>query len=120
MTRTIRIGTRLVGDGHPCLIIAEAGSNHNGNFEQAKNWIDLAADAAPDEVKVRLFRASKLDRTTARECDYLEWKKSIDDIIHDMELPMEWLGPLADHSGKRNIMFLLSPFDEESLDQVDP
>ena len=34
-----------IGDGQPCFIIAEAGSNHNGNFEQAKRLIDIAAEA---------------------------------------------------------------------------
>ena len=118
--RTIKIGNRLVGAGHPCLIIAEAGSNHNGSLEQAQRLIDIAVDAGADVVKFQLFRASKLYPTTAGECDYLEWKKSIYDIIREMELPIDWLRPLADHSMKRNIMFLVSPFDEESVDQVDP
>ncbi len=118
--RTIKIGNRLVGPGHPCLIIAEAGSNHNGSFEQAMRLIDIAADAGADVVKFQMFRASKLYPKTAGECDYLQWKKSIYDIIQEMELPIEWLGPLAAHSMKRNILFLVSPFDEESVDQVDP
>ena len=36
----IQVGDRYIGDGQPCFIIAEAGSNHNGNFEQAKRLID--------------------------------------------------------------------------------
>ena len=41
-----------VGGGEPCFIIAEAGSNHNGSLEQAKDLIDVAADAKADALKV--------------------------------------------------------------------
>jgi sialic acid synthase SpsE len=118
--RTIQIGTRQIGDGHPCLVIAEAGSNHNGNFEQAKRLIDIAADARADVVKFQFFRAAKLYPKSAGECDYLQWKKSIYDIIHEMEIPLEWLGPLSDHARSRGLLFLISPFDEESVDLVEP
>lgn len=120
MTRTIRIGSRLVGAGYPCVIIAEAGSNHNGSFEQAKKLIDIAADAGADVVKFQFFRAAKLYPKTAGECDYLQWKKSIYDIIHEMEFPFEWLRPLSDHARNRGLMFLIAPFDEESVDRVAP
>ncbi|HOE70143.1 MAG TPA: N-acetylneuraminate synthase family protein [Brevefilum sp.] len=51
MNREIRIGTRLVGDGHPTYIIAEIGINHNGRVEIARELIKAAADAGVDAVK---------------------------------------------------------------------
>ncbi|MHB8087762.1 MAG: N-acetylneuraminate synthase family protein, partial [Anaerolineaceae bacterium] len=51
MTREIRIGNKLVGDGHPAYIIAEAGINHNGDLENAKKLIDAAKHAGVDAVK---------------------------------------------------------------------
>lgn len=47
----IRIGDRLVGPGHPTLVVAEIGINHNGDLERAKNLITAAADAGCDAVK---------------------------------------------------------------------
>ena len=51
MNREIRIGTRMVGDGHPTYIIAEIGINHNGRVEIARELIKAAADAGVDAVK---------------------------------------------------------------------
>ena len=51
MTREVKIGNRLVGDGHPAYIIAEAGINHNGDIENAKQLIEAAKHAGVDAVK---------------------------------------------------------------------
>jgi len=51
MTREIRIGDHMVGDGHPVYIIAEAGINHNGDIENAKKLIDAAKHSGVDAVK---------------------------------------------------------------------
>jgi N-acetylneuraminate synthase len=51
MTREIRLGNRLVGDGHPAYIIAEVGINHNGDVELAKKIIDAALHAGANAVK---------------------------------------------------------------------
>jgi N-acetylneuraminate synthase len=51
MRPEIKIGNRLVGDGHPAYIIAEIGINHNGSVEIAKQMIDAAVHAGVDAVK---------------------------------------------------------------------
>ncbi len=51
MTREIKIGNRLVGDGHPTYVIAEIGINHNGSVDIAKEMIDAAVHAGVDAVK---------------------------------------------------------------------
>jgi len=51
MTREIKIGNRMVGDGHPSYIVAEIGVNHNGDLEIAKKMIDAAVHAGVDAVK---------------------------------------------------------------------
>jgi len=51
MKREIKIGNRMVGDGHPTYIIAEIGINHNGSVEIAKQMIDAAVHAGVDAVK---------------------------------------------------------------------
>jgi N-acetylneuraminate synthase len=47
----VKIGNKMVGDGHPCYVIAEIGINHNGDIDVAKRLIDIASDAACDAVK---------------------------------------------------------------------
>ena len=51
LERTLRIGNRLVGDGHPAYVIAEIGINHNGDLEIAKKLIDAAVHSGVDAVK---------------------------------------------------------------------
>ncbi len=53
MAREMRIGDRLVGDGHPTFIVAEIGINHNGDLETAKRLIDAAVHAGVDAVKLQ-------------------------------------------------------------------
>ncbi len=72
MSRTISVGSKQLGDGHPCFVIAEAGSNHNGNLEQAKLLIDAAAEGGADAVKFQLFRASRLFPKGAGQSDNIK------------------------------------------------
>jgi len=51
MTREIKIGNRMVGDGHPTYFIAEIGINHNGDIDVAKKLIDAAKHGSADAVK---------------------------------------------------------------------
>jgi N-acetylneuraminate synthase len=118
--RKVRIGERWVGDGEPAYIVAEAGSNHNGSFEQALKLIDAAADARADAVKFQHFKAAKLYPRSAGASDYLNTPRSIFDIIHDMETPDDWVPELAGYCRRRGLAFLSSPFDEQSADLLDP
>ena len=116
----LRLGGRMVGDGEPAYLIAEAGSNHNGSFEQALRLVNVAAEAGADAVKFQHFKAAKLYPRSAGESDYLNVPRPIYDIIHEMETPDDWVPALAEHCGKRGIAFLSSAFDEASADLLEP
>lgn len=116
----IKIGERLIGEGEPCYIVAEAGSNHNGSYEQALRLIDAAVEAKADAVKFQHFKAAKLYPRSAGESDYLKTSRPIYDIIHDMETPDVWVPRLAKYCREHNIAFLSSPFDEASADLLEP
>lgn len=120
MTAPFQIGGRQVGDGHPCFVIAEAGSNHNGSLEQACRLIDVAADAGADAVKFQVFRADRLYPRTAGFSDYLKVSTPIFDIISSLEMPLEWIPRLAERAAERGLLFLASAFDEASVDALDP
>ena len=62
--RAVRIADRLVGDGHPCFIIAEIGINHNGSVELAKKMIDIAVTTGCDAVK---FQKRTIDIVYTKE-----------------------------------------------------
>ena len=117
---SIRIGQRAIGADAPCFIVAEAGSNHNGDLEQALAMIDAAKAANVDAVKFQNFRAEKLYPRNAGVSDYLPVKKPIYEIIQRMEMPREWVPILADYCKARDLIFFSAPFDEESADALEP
>lgn len=114
------IGPHSVGPGHPCFVIAEAGSNHNGSLEQALKLIDVAAEAEANAVKFQTFRASRLYTPKAGTSDYLGDPRSIFSIIEQMEMPSEWLPKLAEHTRAAGLAFLSSPFHEEAVGLLTP
>ena len=117
---SIKVGKRWVGEGNPVYVIGEAGSNHNGSFEQALRLIDVALEAGADAVKFQNFKASRMYPKGAGESDYLNVPKSIYNIIEEMEMPDEWLPQLASYCSEKGIEFISSPFDETSADLLAP
>ena len=120
MIEKIRVGERWIGEDQPVFIIAEAGSNHNGNFNQALRLVDVAAEAGADAVKFQTFKASKMYPRTAGQSDYLEVPQSIYEIIREMEMPDDWVPLLAEHCREKKIEFISTPFDEASVDLLAP
>ena len=117
--KKFKLGNKVIGNGAPTFIIAEAGSNHNRDLNMAKQLIDVAADAGADAIKFQLFKADKLYVPTAGTADYLKNSTNIFDIIKSMEMPYDWLPELADYAKSKGLVFLSSVFDEESADVFD-
>lgn len=116
--KKVRIGDQLVGDGEPCLVIAEAGSNHNNDLEQAKKLIDVAVEAGADIVKFQIFKAETLYSKKTPEFSYLKGQ-NVYELIKSIETPREWIKELAEYCKKRHVGFLASPFDFEAVDILD-
>ncbi|MFD1002995.1 N-acetylneuraminate synthase [Ohtaekwangia kribbensis] len=105
-------------------IIAEAGVNHNGEIEKAKQLIDAAAKAGADYVKFQTFKADKLVSTEAKKAAYQA--KNINDgddsqygMLKKLELSEEDHHTLKKYAQQAGIKFLSTGFDEDSLDFLD-
>ncbi len=107
-------------DAHQVFIIAEAGVNHNGDLDIARELIDAAAHAGADAVKFQTFTAADLVRANTPKADYQQQTTGKDesqfDMIRRLELDREAHQHLIDHCRKRDILFLSSPFDLDSID----
>ena len=114
------IGARTIGDGHPCFVIAEAGVNHNGDLELARRLIDAAAEAGADAIKFQTFKADRLVTAAAPKADYQKAATGAEESQHAMlrrlELSEAAHAELQAHAGQRGLIFLSTPFDEESAD----
>lgn len=125
MRDLVHIGDREVGSGRPCFIIAEAGSNHDGDLDRAYQLIDMAADAGADAVKFQVFSAERIAADTRDPIASLEGDEfgqfgaSLTELYRKLELPREWLPLLAARCAERGIMFSATPFDEDAADEID-
>lgn len=101
-------------------IIAEAGVNHNGSLELAKKLIDVASEAGADAVKFQTFKAEKLVSRYAPKAEYQKKKTTADEsqleMVKKLELDAAAHKTLIDYCKNKNIRFLSTPFDLESID----
>ena len=102
------------------LIIAEAGVNHNGDIDLARNLIDVAAEAGADWVKFQTFTADKLATIHAKKADYqsqiTDAGESQHAMIQKLELTRDMHEVLIEHCESRGIQFFSTGFDTESID----
>jgi len=102
------------------LIIAEAGVNHNGDIGLAKQLIDVAAEAGADFVKFQTFNANRLVTHAAKKADYqtktTDGNESQHEMLRRLELTPAMHNELIAHCASRNIGFLSTGFDIESVD----
>lgn len=106
--KTVRIGSRLVGPGHPTYIIFEVASTHENDWEVAKKYVDQASDAGADAIKFQLFEADKLivQLTPGLKGTY--------DYFKATETPREWYPKLKTLCDENGIDLLCTPFDIDS------
>lgn len=104
-------------------IIAEAGVNHNGDLNMAKKLIDKASEAGADAIKFQSFKAKNLVTKNAEKAQYqkqtTDKKENQFQMLDKLELSYENHEKLIRHCKEKNIMFLSSAFDLESIDLLD-
>jgi len=101
-------------------IIAEAGVNHNGSSDIAKELIDAAVKAGADAVKFQTFKAANLVSKTAQKADYQKRTTDVEEsqfeMIQKLELDVDAHKKLISYCKHKNILFLSTPFDHESIE----
>jgi N,N'-diacetyllegionaminate synthase len=118
--KIISIGERRVGKEEPCFIIGEAGVNHNGSFDLARELVDVAVNAGCDAVKFQTFKAEKVCSSLAPKAAYqlqtTATEESQLEMVKKLQLPFDAFRELHRYCRDRGIIFLSTPFDYESAD----
>jgi len=117
--KPIKIGEKLVGEGHSTYIIAEIGSNFDGSLSKAKKLIKLAKECGADAVKFQSFKTDLLlskKGIEKKSTFQAKWEKSVWKTYEKAELPREWHKELNDYAKKVGIHFFSSPWDFEAVD----
>ena len=97
---------RIADPTSPAVLIAEAGSNHDGSIDQAKKLVDAAAAAGCDVIKFQLFKTEEL----------VLGGHPATDILRSVEFPRDWLSELVRYCQDAGIAFCASPFDSAAVD----
>ena len=106
------------------LIIAEAGVNHNGSLDLARQLIDVAAESGVDYVKFQTFKTEKLVSKKALKADYQvgntgDGAESQFDMIKKLELDQDTHATLIEYCAKKNVRFFSTAFDLDSIDLLE-
>lgn len=118
MKRELKLGKRIVGDGHPAYIVGEIGINHNGDLEIAKQLIDLAKWAGVDAVKfqkrtpelaVPADQRDKMRETPWGYISYLDYRNKV-------EFGEKQYREIEAHCKQKGIDWFVSVWDEGSVD----
>ncbi len=106
-SRSFLLDGKLIGDGQPAYVIAEAGVAHFGNEEKAYRLVDLAVDAGADAVKFQIFDVDELIAKTLPE-----WRER----LRSRQLPYDAFERIQQYCKKKGITFFATAHDRPSLD----
>ncbi|MET4477612.1 N-acetylneuraminate synthase family protein [Bradyrhizobium sp. F1.13.3] len=113
---TPKIGSRSVGDGAPCYVIAEIGNNHNGDFDRAIALVDAAVAAGADCAKFQMRKLDEVYRASSLsgKDDDLAVEYTLD-LLRRFELPTEQQKKIAEYCAAKGIQYLCTPWDAKSV-----
>jgi sialic acid synthase SpsE len=122
--KTIKIGSRMVGEGQPVFIMADIGANFDGSLEKAKRLAKAIKDAGGDAVKFQSFLAPKIVSGKGFASMKLRgvhgsWGRPVDEVFKDAEFPRRWHKEFFDYCRKIGILVSSSPWDRAAVDLLD-
>ncbi|MEE2821865.1 MAG: N-acetylneuraminate synthase family protein [Acidobacteriota bacterium] len=121
---TLDLAGRLIGPGEPPYIIAEIGSNHNGDMELCQRLIDAAKNCGADAVKFQSWSNSTLISKAeyGRNTKYTDTKKhfgTLKEMVDRYQFTPEQHHEIAAYCNQHKITFLSSCFSIEEVDLLD-
>lgn len=118
--RSIRIGDRSVGAGHPVFIVAEVSANHNQSFDTALEILEAAKEAGADAVKVQTYTADTITLDSDKPSFRIEgtiWDgRRLHELYREAYTPWDWQPKLQARARELGLEFFSSPFDSTAVD----
>lgn len=120
MMKEFKIGSKMVGEGHPAYIIAEMSANHAGSIDRAKEIIRAAKESGADCIKIQTYTPDTITIDCHNEYFQIEKGTWAGDNLYDLYgkayTPWEWQQELKEEADRVGIDFLSTPFDKTAVD----
>ena len=120
MKQEVNINGRLIGQSHPCYIVAEMSGNHNHDINRALRIIDAAKAAGADAVKLQTYRADTITINHNSEEFTVSgglWDgRRLYELYEEAHTPWDWHAKLFEHARSIGITVFSSPFDPTAVD----
>ena len=113
-----KIENKKIGNQEPCYIIAEIGINHNGKLDLAKQLIDAAVSAGANAVKFQKRFLNQLYKNELLNDPNLESQgfEILVGVLKEVEFGEDEYRQIIEYCKEKNITFLCTPWDAESVD----
>ena len=122
MSKVIQIGDRLVGEGQPAFIIAEAGANHNGDLGIAKDLVRAAREIGCDSIKFQTFSAEEFCADKSKTFTYRSQGKEVTESEYEMfkrfEFTRDEWAELMRFCDEQDILFFTTVQDPVNLEMM--
>jgi N-acetylneuraminate synthase len=120
----VDLGAAVVGDGQPPFIIAEIGSNHNGDMDLCRRIIDAAVDAGADAVKFQSWTEETLvsEEEYQRNTTYADKKKhfgTLREMVREYQFTAEQHRAIQQYCAEKDAAFCSSVFSKHEADLLD-
>ena len=119
--KDVKIGNRLIGEGHPVFIVAELSANHLQDYDTAVKIVKAAKEAGADAIKLQTYTPD----TITLDCDneYFKLKqgtiwdgKTFYELYQEAYTPWDWQPKLQELANELGLIFFSSPFDQSAVD----
>ena len=116
------IGDRLVGGGHPPLLVAEMSGNHHGSLESALHIVEAAAENGAGAIKLQTFTADTLTIDSRKPEFFIDdpgglWHgRRLWELYQEAYTPWEWHKPVFDTARRAGLLCISTAFDISSLE----
>lgn len=119
--KEVKIGNRLIGEGHPVFIVAELSANHLQDYDLAVKIVKAAKEAGADAIKLQTYTPD----TITLDCDneYFKLKqgtiwdgKTFYELYQEAYTPWDWQPKLQELANELGLIFFSSPFDQSAVD----
>ena len=120
LNKTVQVGDKTIGEGHPVFVVVELGVCHEQNIDVAKHFIDIAKKNGADAVKVEAFRADSFvsDKTIMHTYGTAEGivEENYYQLLKKLELSFDQIAEIKTYADEKEILFFSTVHDQEDVE----